>query len=331
MGENIDLGGYQIWLPDIEGATSWRTGQSAAGTDTDHWVASVGIPITDVTSEPLMVVRIRIDRVPDVAANHVGRLMGAPGVPPRARGLPRDIFVYRGTLGLSVGVPLAVADGCAGSLAVSILSDHVGAATIRALAAVIFRSLNTDRSPLVECEDIESIVDAIAGVDSVDDHELSWAPVPEGSVYAALSAMQMPASQSALTLSELEQRAALVLIDVLIAEEDIEEGAIPADFPGLEIENWRAVVELDSGQIQDWPTGVVFELWLKVTDGGTYTLLDRNRQPLARLEGYVPHGVVPGETGDYLELKIDGSGQITNWPVPVDLEEFDHDASADDQ
>ena len=39
------------------------------------------------------------------------------------------------------------------------------------------------------------------------------------------------------------------------------------------------------------------------------------------VQDYVPHGVVPGEYGDYVILKID-KGRIVNWPAKPDVSEF---------
>lgn len=101
-----------------------------------------------------------------------------------------------------------------------------------------------------------------------------------------------------------------------------EEEDMPNDFPLRIGELWEAMVEIDSGRIEDWPQGKEGEFYMKVVDMGTYTLYgpspkDGSRAVLAELnEEYVPHGVVPGEWGDYVHLKINGHGVITNWPRP---------------
>jgi siroheme synthase len=67
-----------------------------------------------------------------------------------------------------------------------------------------------------------------------------------------------------------------------------------------------------------WPQGVEGRFYMKVVDEGTYTLINLQgdtRTVVACKQGdYVPHGVVPGEYGDYVHLKINGHGVITNWP-----------------
>ena len=37
---------------------------------------------------------------------------------------------------------------------------------------------------------------------------------------------------------------------------------------------------------------------------------------------YVPHGVVPGEYGDYIHLNIDSDGTIANWPKKPNVKAF---------
>jgi len=61
---------------------------------------------------------------------------------------------------------------------------------------------------------------------------------------------------------------------------------------------------------------------LKVVDNGLYTLYDRLGQQIARYDGYVPHSVIPGDYGDYVSLKIDAEGVITNWPLQPSFDVF---------
>ncbi len=65
---------------------------------------------------------------------------------------------------------------------------------------------------------------------------------------------------------------------------------------------------------------------MKVCDEGVYTLLSDGKEVATR-DGYVPHGVVPGEYGDYVILNIASDGKITNWPAPdeIDLDGFTDD------
>jgi hypothetical protein len=98
---------------------------------------------------------------------------------------------------------------------------------------------------------------------------------------------------------------------------------MPADFPFRTGDRWNVTVEIETGKILNWPHGVTHDLYMKVTDCGTYRLSDPQHVEHAAIEAnYVPHGVVPGDYGDYVELKIDANGIITNWPKRPDVSAF---------
>lgn len=119
---------------------------------------------------------------------------------------------------------------------------------------------------------------------------------------------------------EIEIKFLDINIPVRYEEEDI-----PNDFPLRNGDQWQAVIDIDTGKIEAWPEGKTGEFYMKVCDQGCYRLLDAERQEVACInEDYVPHGLVPGEYGDYVEMKIDATGTITNWPksIDIDLSEF---------
>lgn len=88
-------------------------------------------------------------------------------------------------------------------------------------------------------------------------------------------------------------------------------------------DSWQADVMIGSGQILDWPDGIELDLYCKVCDAGSYHLLDNEDNVIASIEdNYVPHGVVPGDYGDYVDLKIGSDGVIKNWPQKPDVSEF---------
>ena len=113
-----------------------------------------------------------------------------------------------------------------------------------------------------------------------------------------------------------------ICIDINIRYVGGDDGDIPADFPLLKGNDWRAIVNMDSGKIEDWPVGEYREMHVKVCDAGIYTLYDDKGEPIAERDGYVPHGVVPGAYGDYVILSIDENGVITNWPKKPDISDF---------
>ena len=133
---------------------------------------------------------------------------------------------------------------------------------------------------------------------------------------------------------EIEVTHILIDVPVEYGEEDI-----PNDFPlrlqmpplqrttalgkPLTNDRWKARVNIDTGKIEGWPADAgAQELYMKVNDAGTYTLLDGVLMLKALDREYVPNGVVPGEWGDYIDLKIAADGTITNWPKKPDLSAF---------
>ena len=122
---------------------------------------------------------------------------------------------------------------------------------------------------------------------------------------------------------EVEREITKVKIEVPVR---YDEEQIPYDFPLRSGDMWNAIVDIDSGQIDDWPKGKSGNLFLKVCDSGSYTLIERNgNEPLSIYADYVPHGLIPGEYGDYIDLKINEDGVITNWPSSPDVSEFSGD------
>lgn len=101
---------------------------------------------------------------------------------------------------------------------------------------------------------------------------------------------------------------------------------IPKDFPLRSGDVWQAMVNIDTGVIDNWPIGESGVLEMKVCDEGTYmlyTYFGDHWDAVAKIkQDYVPHGVVPGRYGDYVRLEIDASGCITNWPKKPDVSSF---------
>jgi hypothetical protein len=116
-----------------------------------------------------------------------------------------------------------------------------------------------------------------------------------------------------IEVSELEMQLA-----VRYDEEDI-----PNDFPGRKGDMLGLTVEIDTGKLHPhFPKGLTARVRMKVCDQGTYTLYSPDGTLIKRLENeYVPHGLVPGEYGDYVDLQIEG-GKIINWPKHPSLKDF---------
>lgn len=94
------------------------------------------------------------------------------------------------------------------------------------------------------------------------------------------------------------------------------------DFPMRNGGVWAAMIEVDTGEVVGWPKGQECSFCMKVRDGGTYELLDAGMSTIAKMEGYLPNDLIPGEYGDYVNLKINKDGFITNWPKNPDVSEF---------
>ena len=97
---------------------------------------------------------------------------------------------------------------------------------------------------------------------------------------------------------------------------------IPHNFPFRDGDTWSVDIDMGTGRIRDWPKGVAHSLHMKVIDQGEYLLLADGDCVLGIDGDYVPHGVVPGEYGDYIVLEIGADGVITNWPTKPDISEF---------
>jgi hypothetical protein len=109
----------------------------------------------------------------------------------------------------------------------------------------------------------------------------------------------------------------------ILAAVNYEEEEIPNDFPGRLGETWDAVVNIDTGVIHNWPTGRPAKMHLTVKDSGAYYLLTPDGNVVGSIENnYVPHRLIPGKYGDVIELDIDSTGRITNWPKNPDLCQF---------
>jgi len=85
-------------------------------------------------------------------------------------------------------------------------------------------------------------------------------------------------------------------------------------------DEWRPMINLETGTIENWPGGTVADVHYKVCDEGRYTLLNEEREPVKVIDGYVPDIMCPEESGygDYIIMKIDGGGKIAGWTVDLD-------------
>jgi hypothetical protein len=98
---------------------------------------------------------------------------------------------------------------------------------------------------------------------------------------------------------------------------------MPFDAPMRDGKSWIAMIDLEKRRVLNWPQGKTLEFSMKVCDEGVYELLTADLDVIKKIDGYVPNQLLPGEYGDYLELKIDENGIITNWLPNANLSNFE--------
>ncbi|WP_373803041.1 hypothetical protein [Bacteroides heparinolyticus] len=78
---------------------------------------------------------------------------------------------------------------------------------------------------------------------------------------------------------------------------------------------WMPTIDIETGQIVDWPKGTTADVHYKVCDDGTYSLLDKDKNVLIEVSSYVPGILCPKEEGygDYIIMDIDEDGYIADW------------------
>jgi len=116
------------------------------------------------------------------------------------------------------------------------------------------------------------------------------------------------------------------VIDIRFVKMEIavryEEEDIPSNFPGRNGDVLTMTFDVQTGEILDFPKETEADIYMKVCDEGTYTLLDGDRKEIKKITNdYVPNGIVPGEFGDYVALKIK-DGFITNLVKQPHLKDF---------
>lgn len=120
------------------------------------------------------------------------------------------------------------------------------------------------------------------------------------------------------TIIEHDVKFVTVSAAVRYGEEDM-----PNNAPMRNGDVWEAVIDIENKKIVNWPTGEKLSFFMKVCDEGIYTLHDEYMNEVAKIIGYVPNKLLPGEYGDYLALEIDEDGSILNWMSHADLSNFE--------
>lgn len=99
-------------------------------------------------------------------------------------------------------------------------------------------------------------------------------------------------------------------------KEDTESGD---NIPCKDGDIWELDIDIDTGEITNWPSGITANVHYKICDCGWYTLQDKDRNEIYWYEGYVPKCLGVGEKnegygfGDYAIFKINENGVIEGW------------------
>lgn len=90
-------------------------------------------------------------------------------------------------------------------------------------------------------------------------------------------------------------------------------------------EDWKPIINIETGQITNWEQGKVADIHYKICDDGDYYLKDEKEEEVLHLEGYVPSVLCINDQGygDYIIIKVDENGFIEDWKF--DLESFIED------
>lgn len=96
-----------------------------------------------------------------------------------------------------------------------------------------------------------------------------------------------------------------------------DEEYMPNDFPGRTFDLWCVRIAINNGDLWlengfRFPVEIKHSLYMKVTDAGSYALLNHACERIVKSQGYVP-GFFPGEHyGNYIIFEIE-AGRVTNW------------------
>jgi hypothetical protein len=113
-------------------------------------------------------------------------------------------------------------------------------------------------------------------------------------------------------MKEVEIDAVKVRIEFSPQYMDEEDCVFNENTPMLENGVFSITYNIETGIIDDWPKNESFECYEKVTDGGSYYLLDSEGVELASIiENYVPD-CVNNEYGDYVIISINDDGILEN-------------------
>lgn len=78
---------------------------------------------------------------------------------------------------------------------------------------------------------------------------------------------------------------------------------------------WKPLIDVNTGNIINWPKGISAKICYKVVDEFACDLIDSNDSLVFRYDGYVPSFMALDEEGygDYIYITIENNGHIKGW------------------
>ena len=80
---------------------------------------------------------------------------------------------------------------------------------------------------------------------------------------------------------------------------------------------WNPVIDMETGEIKNWPKGTTADIHFKVCDAGKYWIVDDEGKMLAKWRGdYVPDAwlcIGDNGYGDYIIMCVGADGVIEGW------------------
>lgn len=103
-------------------------------------------------------------------------------------------------------------------------------------------------------------------------------------------------------------------------EDDASNPKMPCIEEHLGEQAWHIIINLDNGQIVNWPAGSTAHIHYKSCDENYIDIIDRETCIVKEYEGYVPNFLCPNGAGysDYVKMDIDEKGFIKNFNNNVD-------------
>lgn len=103
-------------------------------------------------------------------------------------------------------------------------------------------------------------------------------------------------------------------------EDDYDEPQMPFVEEHLGEKAWHIIINLDNGQITNWPKGTIASIHYKSCDENYINIIDRNANIVKEYDGYVPSFLYPKENGygDYVIMDIDENGFIQDFDPNLD-------------